>query len=108
MRYTLLLLLALGLLLSPASGCASPPAGAVLQHAEAIKTADQDANNSQSSALKQQHDEAKKLSQKLIELVTEVDADIDKSGENVLPLSTLKKLEEIEKTARKLRSLLKQ
>lgn len=100
----LFLLLLLALFSSTAFASPGPP---VLQRPEVIKTPDQDPN-APPSILKQQHDEAKKLSQKLIELVTEVDADIDKSGENVLPLSTLKKLEEIEKTAKKLRGLLKQ
>ncbi len=58
--------------------------------------------------MKYQHEEIKKLSSRLVELATEVEADLDKSGENVLPLGTLKKLDEIEKLARKIRDRIKQ
>lgn len=58
--------------------------------------------------LKHQHEEIKKLSARLAELATEVEEDLGKSGENVLPLGTLKKLEEIEKLARKIRDRIKQ
>lgn len=61
-----------------------------------------------SKLLKFQHDEIKKLSGQLVELATDIEAEIEKSGENVLPLNTLKKLDEIEKLARKIRGRLKQ
>ncbi len=87
---------------------ASPPVMAA-QHPEVEKTPDQDANNSPSRMLKAQHEEVKKTASKLVDLATDVEADIDKQGgENVLPLDTLKKLEEIEKLAKKLRTMIKQ
>ena len=64
--------------------------------------------NSPSKLLKHQHEEVKKMSGRLTELATEVEEELEKNGENVLPLSTLKKLEEIEKLARKMRGRLKQ
>jgi len=98
MRYTLIALLVFvlcGLL-------------GVAQRPEVIKTPDQGSQDGPRRILKAQHEEARKLSTRLIELATEVDADVEKGGENVLPLATLKKLEEIEKISKKLRGVLKQ
>ena len=78
------------------------------QRPEAEKNTDQPPANSPARLLKFQHDEIKKWSARLTELATEVEEELDKHGENVLPLGTLKKLEEIEKLARKMRSRLKQ
>ncbi len=99
MRYKLLLLTCLALFAFPA----------VSQRAQVDKTPDQNAAPpSQQKLLKLQFEETKKMSARLTELATDVEEDLDKSGENVLPLSTLKKLDEIEKLARKLRGRLKQ
>ncbi len=97
---TLLLLLSLGM--------ATFPAGpAVAQRPDPEKPLELPAN-SPSKLLKHQHEEVKKMSGRLAELATEVEEELEKHGENVLPLSTLKKLEEIEKLARKMRGRLKQ
>jgi hypothetical protein len=72
------------------------------------KTIDQAPLTSPSRLLKQQHEELKKLASKLTELSTQVEEELDRSGENVLPLNTLKKLEEVEKLARKMRTRIKQ
>ncbi len=58
--------------------------------------------------LKHQHEQTKKLSARLAKLAAEVDEELNESGENVLPLRTLKKLKEIEKLARKVRGRIKQ
>jgi len=86
-------------------GLIAPAAG---QRPQVDRTVDQTLPTSPSKMLKQQHDELKKLSSKLTELANQVEEDLDKGGENVLPLNTLKKLDEIEKLARKMRSRMKQ
>jgi len=58
--------------------------------------------------LKYQHEEVKKDVDKLVKLVGEVQEEVDKAGENVLPLNTLKKLEEVEKLTKKVRNRIKQ
>jgi hypothetical protein len=58
--------------------------------------------------LKYQHEEVKKDVDKLVKLVGEVQDEVDKAGENVLPLNTLKKLEEVEKLTKKVRNRIKQ
>lgn len=58
--------------------------------------------------LKYQHEETKKDVDKLVKLVAEVQEEVDKAGENVLPLNTLKKLEEVEKLTKKVRNRIKQ
>jgi len=58
--------------------------------------------------LKYQHEETKKDVDKLVKLVAEVQEEVDKAGENVLPLNTLKKLEEVEKLSKKVRNRIKQ
>lgn len=98
MRRLLVLILFSGLIVLPAAG----------QRPPVDRTIDQTPPTSPSKLLKQQHDELKKLSSKLTELANQVEEDLDKSGENVLPLNTLKKLEEIEKLARKMRTRIKQ
>ena len=64
--------------------------------------------NSPAKLLKFQHEEVKKDMEKLVKLVAEVQEEIDKAGENVLPLKTLTKLDDVEKLSRKIRSRLKQ
>ncbi len=64
--------------------------------------------NSPAKLLKQQHEEVKKDMEKLSKLVEEIQEELEKAGENVLPLNSLKKLEEVERLARKVRSRLKQ
>ena len=64
--------------------------------------------NSPAKMLKYQHEEVKKDMEKLAKLVTEVQEELDKGGENVLSLNTLKKLEEVEKLSRKVRGRIKQ
>jgi ABC-type transporter Mla subunit MlaD len=98
MRHLLVLALFCGLMALPAAG----------QRPQVDRTVDQTPPPSPSKMLKQQHDELKKLSSKLTELANQVEEDLDKGGENVLPLNTLKKLDEIEKLARKMRSRIKQ
>ena len=58
--------------------------------------------------LKHQHEQTKKLSARLAKLAAEVDEELNESGENILPLRTLKKLKEIEKLARKVGGRIKQ
>ena len=53
-------------------------------------------------------DLARKSAQRRELVATEVEEELEKNGENVLPLNTLKKLEEIEKLARKIRDRVKQ
>lgn len=98
MRYLLVLALFWGLMALATAG----------QRPQVDRTVDQTLPTSPSKMLKQQHDELKKLSSKLTELANQVEEDLDKGGENVLPLNTLKKLDEIEKLARKMRSRIKQ
>jgi hypothetical protein len=82
-------------------------AAGVVQRPEPIKTPEQSVGRPPRQQ-KVQQEEIRKLSARLLDLSNEVDADIVKSGTNVLALGTLKKLEEIEKTARRLRDMLKQ
>ncbi len=98
MRFLLVPALLFGLMVLPAGG----------QRPQVDRTIDQTPPTSPSKMLKQQHEELKKLSSKLTDLANQVEEDLDKSGENVLPLNTLKKLEEIEKLARKMRTRIKQ
>lgn len=58
--------------------------------------------------LKYQHEEALKDIDKMVKLSGEIQEEVEKSGENVLPLGTLKKLDEVERLARKIRGKLKQ
>ena len=58
--------------------------------------------------LKHRHEQTKKLSGQLVQLASEVDEELNQSGENILPVGTLKKLKEIEKLARKIRGRIKQ
>lgn len=63
---------------------------------------------SPSKLLKYHHEEVIKEMAKLAKLVEEVQQELDKAGENVLPLNSLRKLEEVERLSRKIRSRLKQ
>jgi len=85
--------------------CAS---SGLAQRVQAREPSEKSPAESAAKLLKYQHEEIRKLSSRLAELATEVEADLDKGGENVLPLGTLKKLEEIEKLARKIRDRIKQ
>ncbi len=58
--------------------------------------------------LKWEYDATLKDIDKLVKLSTEIRGDMEKSGENVLPLATLKKLDEMERLTRKIRSRIKQ
>ena len=58
--------------------------------------------------LKYQHEDAMKDIDKLVKLVAEVQEEIEKAGENVLPLTALKKLEDVERLSRKIRGKIKQ
>lgn len=98
MRYILVLALSTLFLAAPLAG----------QRPEIIKTPEQQSPGSQSKLLKSQHEEIKKLAAELVDMSMDVEHEIGKSGENVLPLATMKKLEEIEKLARKLRNRLKE
>jgi hypothetical protein len=58
--------------------------------------------------LKYQHEETLKDIEKLSKLVGEIQEDVEKQGENVLSLNTLKKLDDVERLTRKIRGRLKQ
>src|SRR5947209_16643283 len=53
------------------------------------------------------HKEAVKDAAQLVALANEIKADLDKAGAYVVPLATVKKTEEIEKLARRIRGRLK-
>ena len=46
--------------------------------------------------------------EKLVKLTADIQEEVEKAGENVLPLNTLKKLDEIEKLTKKIRGRIKQ
>ncbi len=58
--------------------------------------------------LKWQYDATLKDIDRLVTLTAEIRKDVEKAGENVLPVSTLKKLEEVERLSRKIRGRIKQ
>ena len=64
--------------------------------------------NSPAKLLKYQHEETLKDLEKLVKLTTDIQEEVQKAGENVLPLTTLKKLDDVEKLTRKIRGRLKQ
>ena len=102
-------LLLLAGLASPQTQTPRPPA--TPRQAPPVESEKPESNLPPESAakmLKLQHDEVKKEVDKLVKLVTEVQEEVEKAGENVLPLSTLKKLDEVVKQARKVRTRLKQ
>jgi len=57
--------------------------------------------------LKQEHERNLKDSAQLVQLTQDLQADIEKYGPNVLPISTLKKIDEIDKLVKKIRSRLR-
>jgi hypothetical protein len=57
--------------------------------------------------LKSEHEQNVKDAAKLAELVEELRQDIEKNDQNVLSISTLKKTDDIEKLAKKIRSRLR-
>jgi hypothetical protein len=57
--------------------------------------------------LKAEHKKSLADSDKLVDLVTEVHADLEKSDANVVSLKTIKQLEEIERLSKRIRSRLK-
>lgn len=56
---------------------------------------------------KQRHDDLKKDTDKLLDLATQLKDYVDKSNENVLSVDVVKKAEEIEKLARKVKDRMK-
>jgi hypothetical protein len=63
---------------------------------------------SQNDAIaKQQHEDALKDAGRLVTLAKEIQDEIEKAGNYVVPIATVKKTEEAEKLARKIRSRLK-
>src|ERR1035438_6644365 len=58
--------------------------------------------NTPAKVLKYQHEDTMKDIEKLVKLVNEIHDEMDKAGENVLPLGTLKKLDEVERLTRKI------
>lgn len=56
---------------------------------------------------KQYYEETKKLTEQLLRTVQDLKNSIDKAGENTLPLDALRKTEEIESLAKKIKSRLK-
>ena len=57
--------------------------------------------------LKAEHKKSVEDSAKLVDLVTEVHADIEKGDANVVSLKTIKQLDEIERLTKRIRSRLK-
>lgn len=57
--------------------------------------------------LKQDHERALEDAVRLAQLSEEVRSDLEKSDQHVLPLATLKKLDEIDKLTRRIRSRMK-
>jgi hypothetical protein len=57
--------------------------------------------------LKAEHKKSVEDSAKLVDLVTEVHADIEKGDANVVSLKTIKQLEEIERLSKRIRMRLK-
>jgi hypothetical protein len=57
--------------------------------------------------LKAEHKKSVEDSAKLVDLVTEVHADIEKGDANVVSLKTIKQLEEIERLSKRIRARLK-
>lgn len=57
--------------------------------------------------LKQEHEQNLKDSAQLVQLSQDLQSDIEKYGPNVLPISTLKKIDEIDKLVKKIRSRLR-
>jgi hypothetical protein len=55
----------------------------------------------------QQHTQALKSADQLIQLAQELKSELEKAGNFVVPVSTIKKTEDIEKLARKIRGRLK-
>ena len=58
--------------------------------------------------LKWEYDATLKDIDKLVKLSAEIKDDMEKAGEHVLPLATLKKLDELERLTRKIRGRIKQ
>jgi hypothetical protein len=58
--------------------------------------------------LKWEYEATLKDIDKLVKLSSEIREDMEKAGENVLPLATLKKLDELERLTRKIRGRIKQ
>ena len=56
---------------------------------------------------KQNYEETKKLTEQLLRSVQDLKNSIDKAGENTLPLDAVRKTEEIESLAKKIKSRLK-
>jgi hypothetical protein len=64
---------------------------------------------SQNDAIaKQRHEEALKDARQLVTLAEQVRDEVEKAGRFVVPITTIKKTEEIEKLARKIRGRLKE
>jgi hypothetical protein len=57
--------------------------------------------------LKSQHEQTKKDVEKLLELATELKAEMDKTNSEILSLQLIRKAEEIEKLARKIQKRVK-
>jgi hypothetical protein len=82
------------------------------QHTPGTPNPDEDKKlpngKSQKDAIAQQeHAEALKEADRLVELANDVKNELEKAGNFIVPLSTLHKTEEIEKLARKIRGRLK-
>jgi hypothetical protein len=90
----------------------SPASSSQSSDSKKKQTADvDDGPNTPSTAaklLKWQYDATLKDIDKLVKLSTEIKEDMDKAGENVLPLATLKKLDELERLTKKIRGRIKQ
>ncbi|MBZ5554261.1 MAG: hypothetical protein LAO21_16205 [Acidobacteriia bacterium] len=56
---------------------------------------------------KQNYEDTKKLADQLLKTVQDLKSSIDKAGENTLPLDAVKKTDEIESLAKKIKSKLK-
>jgi hypothetical protein len=56
---------------------------------------------------KQNYEDTKKLTEQLLKTVQDLKSSIEKAGENTLPLDAVKKTDEIESLAKKIKSKLK-
>ena len=86
------------------------PSGQTSRRPAPLDSVDDSPNspNSPAKLLKYNHEETLKDIEKLVKLTADIQEEVKNAGENVLPLNTLKKLDEVEKLTRKIRGKIKQ
>ncbi|MBM3786426.1 MAG: hypothetical protein FJW30_18870 [Acidobacteria bacterium] len=101
MRVRPLILLAFGVVLAPGQPPAAPPPndGAVLRTP--------DGRNRTEMILKADHEASLKDVEQIRKLIEEVKIDMEKNDRHVLSISTLKKLDEIERLTKRVRGRMK-